>query len=292
VPPSKLALRIERHRTMYVDSHAHLDAAVFDADRDAVIARAQNAGLRYLLLIADLAKPESVQRVRELSERYQGIYWAAGIDPHQSSQARAEHFEGLKAGAQHPKFVAIGEIGLDYFYDYPRDAQARIFVRQLALARELRRPIIVHCRDAWSDLRRILRQYLEPGSADAEVTVAGSGAGPAARQGGAGILHCFTGSLEDALDLIKIGFYVSFAGNLTYRRSEGLRATARLLHRDRLLAETDSPYLAPLPHRSRRNEPVFVRETTRQLAALHGCSEEVMGRQLVENFATLFGLPP
>lgn len=283
----------------FLDSHAHLDAADFDADRDAVIARAREAGLRYLLLIADLARPESVDRVREMADRYDWIYWAAGIDPHQSAGTREDHFEALTAAAQHPKFLAVGEIGLDYFYDYPRDIQMSVFVRQLELADELRRPIIIHCRDAWGDLRRVVREHAR---ADAE-SFAGAhapgdpaeGAGPEGagrrhRLPGAGILHCFTGGAEDALDLMRMGFYVSFAGNLTYKKSADLREVARALPADRLLVETDSPYLAPLPHRGHRNEPAYVRETTRRLAELQGRDEAAMGRQLVENFARLFDL--
>ncbi len=271
----------------FLDSHAHLDAADFDADRDAVIARARDAGLRCVLLIADVTRPESVKRVREMADLHDEIYWAAGIDPHQSEKARDENFEMLTTVAEHPKFLAVGEIGLDYFYDYPRDVQTRVFVRQIEIACELRRPIIIHCRDAWADLRRIVREHFlnEPRGAD---RAAVSEATPPAA---AGILHCFTGSLEDAQDLIELGFYVSFAGNLTYKKSEDLREVARSLPADRLLVETDSPYLAPLPHRGRRNEPAFVRETTRQLAALHGVDEASLGRQLVNNFAGLFGLP-
>ena len=259
--------------TQYLDSHAHLDAAEFDADRADVIARAQEAGVQHILLIADLAQRESVESVRELAERHDGIYWAAGVDPHQSAHAQDEHFETLSAFAGHPKFLAVGEIGLDYFYDYPRDVQRRVFVKQLEIARELERPIIIHCRDAWQDLRTILREH--------------SGPGPDR----AGILHCFTGAAEDALDLIGLGFYVSFAGNLTYKKSVDLREVARSLPADRLLTETDSPYLAPLPHRGRRNEPAYVVETTTHLAALRGSDEDAVGRQLEENFARLFRLP-
>src|SRR5215472_5900894 len=144
--------------TRFVDSHAHLDVAEFDSDRDAVIARAQEAGLCYVLLIADLTRAESVQAVIDLAERHEGFYWAAGIDPHESARAREEHFGILAEAAQHPKFLAVGEIWLDYYYDYPRYDQKRVLLRQIELARGLHRPIIIHCRDAWSDLRQILRQ--------------------------------------------------------------------------------------------------------------------------------------
>jgi len=259
--------------TQFVDSHAHLDATDFDADREDVIARAREAGVRHILLIADLTRRQSVERIGDISERHDGIYWAAGVDPHQSEHAQEEHFETLSAIARHPKFLAVGEIGLDYFYDYPRDVQTRVFVRQVEMGRELGRPIIIHCRDAWHDLRTVLRQHPSPGSDRS------------------GILHCFTGTAEDALDLIGLGFYVSFAGNLTYKKSADLREVARSLPADRLLTETDSPYLAPLPYRGRRNEPAYVIETSKHLAALRGWDEDAMGRQLEENFARLFRLP-
>ncbi|HUI41060.1 MAG TPA: TatD family hydrolase [Terriglobia bacterium] len=267
----------------YVDSHAHLDAAEFDSDREAVIACAQEAGLRYIMLIADLAKPESVRTVRDLADRHHQIYWAAGIDPHESGKAREEHFETLNAIARHPKFLALGEIGLDYHYDYPRDAQKAVFRRQLGLARELGKPAVIHCRDAWSDLVEILRAQAAPVSEDAHSTEPPAGAR-------SGILHCFSGTAEDACDLMALGFYVSFAGNVTFKKSDGLREAARSVPPERLLSETDSPYLASVPHRGRRNEPAFVREVTKELATLHGMTEDEMGRKLVENFAALFKL--
>jgi TatD DNase family protein len=272
-----------------VDSHAHLDAAQFDGDREVVIARAQDAGLQYVLLIADLTRPESMQAVIDLADRHENFYWAAGIDPHESASAREQHFEILAEAAQHPKFLAVGEIGLDYYYDYPRDEQKRVFLRQIELARDLGRPIIIHCRDAWSDLREILRQHPLPdqGNAARETSLA---APESANQAQAGILHCFTGTAEDARDLISLGFYVSFAGNVTYKKADSLRGAARSIPLNRLLSETDCPYLAPVPHRGERNEPALVREVTRELARLHGLEEDDMGRHLVENFARLFEL--
>ena len=268
---------------MYLDSHAHLDAADFDADREAVIARARGAGLQYVLLIADLAKPESVRSVAELVERHDWMYWAAGIDPHESAKAREEQFAELAKAGRHPKFLAVGEIGLDYYYDYPRDVQQRVFRRQIELARDMHKPIIIHCRDAWSDLRQVLREYFAFQSSAANNEL------PETAQG-AGILHCFTGSIEDARDLIDLGFYVSFASNLTFKKAADLREAARSLPVDRLLSETDCPYLAPVPYRGRRNEPAFVREVTKALAALHEMPEEEMGRRLARNFERLFEL--
>ena len=258
----------------FVDSHAHLDATDFDADREAVIARAREAGLQYALLIADLTRPESVQTAAGLAEHHEGFYWAAGIDPHQSSAAREQQFATLRQVAGHPKFLAVGEIGLDYYYDYPRDAQERVFRRQTELARELGKPVVIHCRDAWADLRRMLRDDT----------------GASGQEDRAGILHCFSGTAEDAHDLVGLGYYVSFAGNLTFKKAEALREAARSIPADRLLSETDSPYLAPVPYRGRRNEPAWVREVTRALAEPRGLTEDEMGRRLVENFVRLFGL--
>jgi TatD DNase family protein len=273
---------------MHLDSHAHLDAAEFNADREAVIARARDAGLRYLMLIADLAKRESVRAVRELAERYDWIYWAAGVDPHQSAGAREEHFEALSEAARHAKFLAVGEIGLDYYYDYPRDVQKAVFLRQLRLACEFGKPIVIHCRDAWVDLIELLRSSAgngSPNARDGEGAYAG-----AAAEGRAGILHCFSGTPQDARDMMALGFDVSFAGNVTFKKASGLREAARAVPIERLLSETDSPYLAPAPHRGRRNEPAFVCEVTKELAALHGLTEEEMGGQLVQNFTRLFQL--
>lgn len=281
----------------YVDCHAHLDAADFDGDREAVIARAEEASLRYTLLIGDLTRPESVSMVAKLAERHQSLYWAAGIDPHQAASAGDEHFESLARYARHPKFLAVGEIGLDYYYDYPRDVQKQVFRRQLQAAHELSRPIIIHCRDAWSDLRRILSEHFAPvagldNGAQAASAVEGTGSPGAPGSSHAGILHCFTGGTEDARDLINLGFYVSFAGNLTFKKAEQLREAARSVPLERLLSETDSPYLAPVPYRGQRNEPARVREVTKELAALHSMPEDDMGRQITVNFVRLFGLEP
>ena len=162
--------------------------------------------------------------------------------------------------------MAVGEIGLDYYYDHsPRDVQKQVLVRQMELARELKRPIIIHCRDAWADLREIAAAHWKP-----------TGLG--------GILHCFTGSDEDARAFLDWGFLISFAGNLTFTKADNLREVARLIPLDSLLTETDSPYLAPVPYRGKRNEPAYVRAVTQELARLHNLSEEELARQVLENF--------
>ena len=268
-----------------VDSHCHLDDSGFDADRDAVIERARGAGLKYLLTIGGAAGPDRLSEAVRIAERHEGIYAAAGVHPHEAAKAEDRHFDELRELARHPQFVAIGEIGLDYHYDHsPRDVQRQVLVRQLELAREVGLPVIIHCRDAWADLREVLRTCWGPGPES------GGPPGSENQPRPSGILHCFGGTREDAFELMDLGFLVSFAGNVTFKKAENLRAVAREIPLDRLLTETDSPYLAPVPYRGKRNEPAYVREVSRALAALHSLSEEEMGRRAVHNFARFFGL--
>ncbi len=256
-----------------VDSHAHLDDSDFDADREAVIERARAAGLRYLLTVGGGAGPdEDLGAAIPIAESRDWIHATVGIHPHVAQQARDEHFGKLRKLARLPKVQAIGEIGLDYYYDHsPREAQKQVLVRQLELAQEAKLPVIIHCRDAWGDLREIFASRWS--STDR-----------------GGILHCFTGSREDAFVFLDLGFLISFAGNLTFQKAENLRAVARQIPLGRLLTETDSPYLAPVPYRGKRNEPAYVLEVTRELAALHNLTEEEMGRRTVQNFARFFRL--
>lgn len=257
---------------MFVDSHAHLDDPAFDVDRDAVIGRARDAGLRYILAISGGSGPDDLASAVPFAEQYDLIYATVGIHPHEARHAEEKHFELLRRAARHSKVVGVGEIGLDYHYDHsPRDVQRRVFTHQLAIARELKLPIVIHCREAWNDLRESVAAHWKD-----------SGLG--------GILHCFSGSHEDAKAFLDWGFLISFAGNLTYKKGDDLRLVAREIPLDRLLAETDSPYLAPVPHRGRRNEPAYVREVTRALAALRNLSEEEMGRHVLENFRRFFEL--
>ncbi len=260
----------------YVDSHAHLEGSEFDADREEVIARARNAGVRYLLLISGASGPEDMGAALPIAERHDWIYAAVGVHPHQAGKAQDSHFESLRTLVRHPKVLAVGEIGLDYYYEHsPREAQKQALIRQLELVQEVKLPVIIHCRDAWTDLRKIVRTHWRPSS--------GLGAP-------GGILHCFSGSREDAFELMGLGFLVSFAGNVTFKKADDLRAVACEIPLDRLLTETDSPYLAPVPHRGKRNEPAYVREVTRELARLHNLSEEEMGRHAMQNFIRFFHL--
>ena len=257
---------------MLVDSHAHLDGSEFDVDREAVIERARAAGLRYLLVIGGASGPEQMGAALPIAESHDWIYAAAGIHPHEASKAQDLHFDLLRCLTCETKFLAVGEIGLDYYYDHsPREVQKKVLIRQLDLAREVKLPIIIHCRDAWPDLRDILRAHWRD-----------TGLG--------GILHCFSGTRADAFELMDWRFLVSFAGNLTFKKADDLRAVAGEIPLDRLLTETDCPYLAPVPYRGKRNEPAYVAEVTRELARLHNLSEEAMGHRVVGNFAEFFRL--
>ena len=178
----------------------------------------------------------------------------------------------LRKTAVQPKVLAVGEVGLDYHYDNsPPEVQRDVLVRQLQLAQELKLPVVIHCRDAWRDLREIIA---------ARWRATGLG----------GILHCFSGNREDTVAFLDWGFLISFAGNLTFKKAQSLRAVAREVGLDRLLTETDSPYLAPVPYRGKRNEPSYVREVTRELGALHNLTEEELGEQVIRNFTRFFHL--
>ena len=256
----------------FVDSHAHLDDRQFDADRDAVIERARAAGLKYLLTVGGGSGPDELGVGIPIAAQHDWIYTSVGIHPHEAAGAEERHFEALQRAAVQPKVLAIGEIGLDYFYDHsPRESQKRVLNRQLEIARAVGKPVIIHCRDAWADLSAIVAEHWQS-----------SGLG--------GILHCFTGTGDDARRFLDWGFLVSLAGNVTFKKAESLRDAARNIPLDRVLIETDSPYLAPVPHRGKRNEPAFVVEVARALAALRNLSPEEMGAQAVGNFERFFRL--
>jgi TatD DNase family protein len=255
-----------------VDSHCHLADPEFDADRGQVIARAREAGVRQMLWVGTGASYEEIGAVLRVTEQIDGAYAAAGIHPHEARHFLASDLSKLRQFARQPKFLALGEIGLDYHYDHsPRQTQRETLIRQFELARELKLPIIIHCRDAWSELRAAVKTHWRSSGLE-------------------GILHCFTGSREDAFDLLDCGFTVSFAGNITFKNAASLRDTAQQIPPDRLLAETDSPYLAPVPYRGRRNEPAYVREIVRALAGLRNVTEDEMAMQIFQNFNRFFHL--
>jgi TatD DNase family protein len=249
-----------------------LDDSDFDADRVAVIERARASGLRYLLAVGGGTGPDNLEAPVALAERHDWIYATVGVHPHDARHFTEHHAGQIRKLAQHPRVVGIGEIGLDYHYDNsPPEIQKRVLLWQLELAREAGLPIVIHCRDAWPDLAEIIQAHWKS-----------SGLG--------GILHCFSGSRQDALKFLDWGFQVSFAGNVTYKKAEGMREAAREIPLDRLLMETDCPYLAPVPYRGKRNEPAFVLEVARTLAALRNLSAGELGEIVVRNFERFFGL--
>jgi TatD DNase family protein len=255
---------------MFIDSHAHLDSSDFDTDRPAVIERARAAGVARVLAIGSGAGPGTLDCAIKLAEAFEGLDASIGIHPHEAALATEDDFRALAALANHSAVIAWGEIGLDFHYNHsPRDVQRSVFARQLRMASERRLPVIIHTRDAEEETLKVLQEnWGEPGIG--------------------GILHCYSGSLELAQAGLEMGFWVSFSGMLTFPNAHNVREVAQKVPMERLLIETDAPFLAPVPHRGRRNEPSFVVETAKAMAQLKGTSIEVIGRQTSENYRRLF----
>lgn len=261
---------------MLIDSHAHLDVPQYDDDREAVIERARAAGVTIMLEIAgsDIGRG-SLEPGLRLAEAYPYIYAAIGLHPHEASLWDEAMEQRLVAAAGHPKTIGWGEIGLDYHYDHsPREVQRSAFRRQLELARERRLPAIIHTREAEEDTVAILRELW----GDAEARAIG------------GIFHCFSGSRSLAEAALDLDFHLSFSGVVTFKNAAELREIAADVPDHRILVETDCPYLAPVPHRGKRNEPAFVRQTAALLAELRGSSLEEFAATTTRNFKRLFGL--
>jgi TatD DNase family protein len=255
-----------------IDSHAHVDVSDFDTDRDAMLARAQAAGVVMMLAIGNGPEVEKLGAAVPFAEQYEWIYASVGIHPHEAKHASDAHYGVLDRLARHPRVIAWGEIGLDYHYDHsPRDMQAQVFRRQLQQARAAKTPVVIHCREAWPDCLKILDEDWKS-----------SGLG--------GIFHCFSGTIDEARQGMDMGFLVSFAGNVSYPKSQNLRDVARQIPIDRLLVETDSPFLAPLPHRGKRNEPAYVGEVARTIANVRNLAADEVARATADNFRRFFGL--
>jgi len=257
---------------MFIDSHAHIDGPEFDADRDEVIRRARDAGVSAILNVGT-GDPHggALERAVELAERHADIYAAVGTHPHDARlfDERAEE-RVWKLAASSPKVIAWGEIGLDFHYDNsPRQVQIDVFQWQLRLARDLSLPVIIHTREAEAETAEILQSHW----ADSNLP---------------GIMHCFSGSAELAEKAIELGFSISFSGIVTFKKAEELRAIAKRVPLDRLLIETDCPYLTPIPYRGKRNEPAYVVEVARCLAELRGIELEEFARITTHNFGTIF----
>jgi TatD DNase family protein len=250
-----------------IDSHCHLDGKPFDADRDAVIERARAAGVGRMLAIGTGDGPPDLEAGIRLAEKYPFIYATVGVHPHEAAKATPEILARLRTLAAHAKVVAVGEIGLDYHYDFsPRDVQRRVFIEQLQLAADAAKPIVIHTREAWDDTLQIL--------SDQPLTAGG-------------IMHCFTGGPAEAAQALALGFHLSFGGVITFPKSQAVRDAAALVPENRLLIETDAPYLAPVPHRGKRNEPAFIVDTVRKLAEARGTTPEAVAAATTRNFETL-----
>jgi TatD DNase family protein len=263
---------------VFVDSHAHLDGKQFATDREQVISRARDAGVRNIVAIGNGDGPANFDCGIHLAEKYDFMYATIGIHPHEARLADQTAFDRMEQLARHPKIIAWGEIGLDYFYDHsPRETQQQVFAKQMELAAAAKLPIVIHCRpsndsdNAWQDCLRLIEEQWAP-------------------RGLGGILHCFTGNWPQAKRALDMGFMISFAGNVTFPKAQQIRDAALQVPLDRMLIETDSPYLAPVPHRGKRNEPAFVRETARQLGELRGLSTEEVGARTSRNFYNFFEL--
>jgi TatD DNase family protein len=257
---------------MLVDSHCHLDFPDFDGELDQIVARARAAGVGIIVTICTLVS--RFPKVLALAERYDRMYCSIGIHPHEAGNEPPVTAAELVALARHPKVVGIGETGLDYFYEHsPRATQQRSFRAHIAAARETGLPLIVHTRDADQDTAAILHEEYAKGPFP-------------------GLIHCFSASQELAEKAVEIGLYVSVSGIITFKKAEALRDAIRGVPVDRLLVETDAPYLAPTPRRGRRNEPALVVHTAAKLAEIKGLTASELARRTTDNFARLFRKVP
>lgn len=251
-----------------IDSHCHLDFPDFADEREAVIARARAAGIAGMLAIC--TKLENFGPIRALAEAHPGIWCSVGVHPHEAEGAGEIAAERLIAETGHPKVIGIGEAGLDFYYQHsPREVQVRVFRAHVAAARATGLPLIVHSRDADDEMAGILDEEQEKGRFP-------------------GLIHCFSSGAKVAETALKHGMYISFSGIVTFKTAEAVRAVARSVPLDRLLVETDAPYLAPVPVRGKRCEPAFTAHTARFVAGLRGLAAESLAARTTENFFRLF----
>ena len=257
---------------MLVDSHCHLDFPDFAAELDAVVARARAAGIARMVTISTKVKKQA--QLIAIAEKYPDVFCTVGTHPHHASSEMDVDATMLVGLSKHPKVVAIGEAGLDYHYDTgPRDDQLKSFREHIAAARETGLPLVIHARDCDADMAAVLTEEVTKGLFKA-------------------VLHCFTAGAALARTAIDLGLYIGFTGILTFKSSQSLRDIAKSLPADRILVETDSPYLAPVPYRGKRCEPAYVAETAKVLAETRGVTEAEIARQTTENFFRLFSKVP
>lgn len=262
-------------KAQLIDTHCHLNFHKYNADRGEVVKRAQDAGVTQVIIPAiDL---ETCQEALDLSRQYAGIYTAIGVHPNSTIDFDDVILDKVREFAANDKVISIGEIGLDYYWDKsPKDKQKTAFEQQLALASELELPVIIHNREASDDVMDILEAWA--------TTL------PDSLKDRPGVLHSFSAPPEIAERALAIGFYLGFTGPITFKKAENLRAIAKTVPLDRILVETDGPFLTPHPYRGKRNEPAYVQYMTEKLAELHDMSYEAMAHQTTQNATQLFGL--
>ncbi|TAJ83088.1 TatD family deoxyribonuclease [bacterium] len=252
-----------------VDSHAHIQGAEFAGDIEGVVERARAAGVEKIIVVGGAGDLSSNEAAIALAHSFPGLYATVGMHPHDAKGVSDEDLKRLNELTRDPKVVAIGETGLDFYYDHsPRQVQIELFCRFIRMARETRLPLVVHNRDAHREVSEIVRRE---GQGDLR-----------------GVIHCFTGDYEAAREFLDLGFYLSFTGIITFKNADSLRDVVRKLPLDRILVETDSPYLAPVPHRGKRNEPAFVRLVAETMAKVKGIPLEEVAQATTQNTQALF----
>lgn len=256
---------------MLADSHCHLDDKQFDADRDAVVERAHAAGVRYMLTIGTGDGPPDLAVALRVAEHYPSVFATVGVHPNDAAKLDLNTFKNLERLLKHPKVVAMGEIGLDYHWGVPKESQMPVFRGQLEVAADARIPVVIHTRDAWEDTLTMLEQHWAPTGLPC-------------------VMHCFTGDRALAQRCLNLGFYLAFGGVATFPKAAEVREAARMTPAERLLVETDSPYLAPAPVRGRRNEPAYVVHTARTIADVRGIPMSQLISETTANFERVFGL--
>ena len=255
---------------MLIDSHAHIQGKEYAGEVEAVIERARTAGVEKIIAVGGAGEMSSNTDAVALANSFPDIYATVGMHPHDAKDVSAEELKKLQELSRNPKVVAVGETGLDYYYDHsPREVQRRVFAEFIHMARETELPIVVHERDAAHDAFEILRA---------------EGAGKLR-----GVIHCFTGNYEAARNYLDLGFYISFTGIITFKNADALREVVRKVPLEKILVETDSPYLTPVPYRGRRNEPAYVRYVAETVAKVKGKSLEEVVSVTTENVRALFG---
>jgi len=254
---------------MLIDSHAHIQGKEYAGEAEAVIERARAAGVDIVIAVGGAGEMSSNTEAVALAAQFDGVYATVGMHPHDAKDVGADELQSLTALAASPKVVAIGETGLDYYYNHsPHDVQQRVFSQFIHMARDTDLPIVVHERDAAQEAADLLRR---------------EGAGKLR-----GVIHCFTGSYEAARAYLELGFYLSFTGIITFKNADPLRDVVRQVPLERMLVETDSPYLTPVPHRGKRNEPAYVRFVAKTIAQVKEVAVEEVARVTTENVKELF----